>query len=100
MVPAPGTGTNHYDVELGISGQDGVWNNAEQRYLWSAAVADAALHLGPYFEAKGEYINTWVETTDLGHIYPHGWWVQAGYKLAGLDLDFPRDQRRRVGQPL
>ena len=26
------------------------------------AVVDAALHIGPYFEVKGEYINTWVET--------------------------------------
>ncbi|MGO8703126.1 MAG: hypothetical protein ACLQVA_04850 [Candidatus Brocadiia bacterium] len=84
----PWQGHDHYDLELGVSGQDGVWNNANNE-SWAAAVGDAALHLGPYFEAKGEYVNTWVETTDLGHIYPHGWWLQVGYKLAGLDLDLP-----------
>jgi hypothetical protein len=76
----------HYDLELGISGQSGTWNDADNR-LWSAAVADAALHLGPYFEAKGEYIRTWQETDDVGTVRPHGWWLQAGYKLAGLNLD-------------
>jgi hypothetical protein len=84
----PWKGHDHYDLELGVSGQDGVWNNANNE-SWAAAVGDAALHLGPYFEAKGEYVNTWAETSDLGHIYPHGWWAQLGYKLAGLDLDLP-----------
>ena len=46
-------------------------------------------HLSPYFEVKGEYINTWVETDNAGTLQPRGWWVQAGYKLAGLDLDLP-----------
>lgn len=78
----------HYDLELGISGQSGEWDNAGQ-YLWSAAVIDAALHISPYFEAKGEYINSWVQTADVGTIRPNGWWVQAAYKLAGLNLDFP-----------
>jgi hypothetical protein len=78
----------HYDLELGISGQTGEWDNAGQ-YGWSAAVLDAALHISPYFEAKGEYIRTWWETADSGTLHPRGWWVQAGYKLAGLDLDFP-----------
>ena len=61
---------------------------------------DAALHLSPYVEVKGEYINTWVETTDIGHHSPHGWWIQAGYKLAGLNLGPPVDQQPRVGRPL
>jgi hypothetical protein len=78
----------HYDLELGISGQSGEWSDSGNR-LWSAAVLDAALHISPYFEAKGEYINTWVQTDDTGTIRPHGLWVQAGYKLAGLNLDLP-----------
>jgi len=78
----------HYDLELGVSGQAGEWDNAGKR-LWSTAVFDASLHLSPYFETKGEYINTWVETDNLGNIRPWGWWIQTGYKLAGLDLDFP-----------
>ena len=57
--------------------------------LWSAAVVDAAVHVGPYIEVKGEYINTWQQTTDVGTIRPRGWWIQAGYKLAGLNLDMP-----------
>jgi hypothetical protein len=84
----PWKGHDHYDVELGISGQRGVWNNAGN-HLWSAAVLDAALHLGPSFEVKGEIIKTWQQTDDQGTIFPRGGWVQAGYKLAGLDLDFP-----------
>lgn len=78
----------NYDVELGVSGQSGEWDNAGNR-LWSSGVFDAAVHVSPYFEAKGEYIYTWVETDDLGTIRPHGWWIQAGYKLAGLSLDLP-----------
>jgi hypothetical protein len=78
----------HYDLELGVSGQSGQWDDAGQR-LWSAAVFDAALHISPYLEIKGEYINTWVETDDLGTLQPRGWWVQAGYKLAGLNQDLP-----------
>lgn len=78
----------HYDLELGVSGQSGEWDDAGGR-LWSAGVLDAALHVSPYFEVKGEYINSWVQTDDLGTIHPRGWWIQAGYKLAGLNLDFP-----------
>jgi hypothetical protein len=78
----------HYDLELGVSGQSGVWDNAG-KHSWSAGVVDAAIHLSPYFEVKGEYINTWVETDNAGTLQPRGWWVQAGYKLAGLDLDLP-----------
>jgi hypothetical protein len=43
----------HKDLELGVSGQTGVWDDAGQ-YTWSAGVLDAALHLGPNFELKGE----------------------------------------------
>jgi hypothetical protein len=77
----------HYDVELGVSGQTGEWNDLGNH--WSALVLDAAVHVSPYVEVKGEYINTWADTTDLGTIRPNGWWVQAGYKLAGLNLDLP-----------
>ena len=78
----------HYDVELGISGQSGEWDDAG-KHLWSAAVLDAAVHISPYFEIKGEYANTWCGTDDAGTVHPRGLWVQAAYKLAGLDLDFP-----------
>jgi hypothetical protein len=78
----------HYDVELGISGQTGEWDNAGNR-SWSGLVVDGAVHISPYFEVKGEYINTWVETDDMGTIHPQGGWVQAGYKLGGLNLDVP-----------
>jgi hypothetical protein len=78
----------HYDLEVGISGQSGEWDNAG-RHVWSAGVADASLHLGSYFEAKGEYIRAWYGSDDLGNIQPYGWWVQAGYKLAGLNLEAP-----------
>jgi hypothetical protein len=78
----------HYDLELGISGQTGPWDDASS-HQWSAGVFDGALHLGPYIEVKGEYIYTWVETADIGTYQPHGWWLQGGYKLAGLNLDLP-----------
>lgn len=76
----------HYDVELGVSGQSGEWDNAGNRH-WSGLVVDGAVHVSPYFEVKGEYINTWYGTDDMGTIHPQGGWVQAGYKLAGLNLD-------------
>src|SRR5258708_26545657 len=78
----------HYDLEVGLSGQTGEWDDAGQ-HLWSAPVADDSLHLGSSFEVKGEYVNTHYGTDDLGIIRPEGWWVQAGYKLAGLNLNFP-----------
>jgi hypothetical protein len=78
----------HWDAELGVSGQAGTWNDMDNK-LWSASVFDGALHLSPNIEIKGEYIYTWVESTDRGTFIPRGWWVQAGYKLAGLELDFP-----------
>jgi hypothetical protein len=78
----------HYDVELGVSGQSGTWDDAGKQ-LWSATVVDAAVHLSPYFETKGEWIYTWEETDDRGTIAPRGWWVQVGYKLGGLELELP-----------
>lgn len=78
----------HYDLELGISGQSGEWDNFGT-YLWTAGVLDAALHLGPNFEAKGEYIMTQYGSSDLGVNTQQGWWVQAAYKLAGLNLELP-----------
>ncbi len=78
----------HYDLELGLSGQTGEWSDSGNRQ-WSAGVLDAALHLGPNVEVKGEYIHTWVETDDLGKIAPKGWYLQGGYKLAGLNLEMP-----------
>jgi hypothetical protein len=78
----------HYDLELGLSGQSGEWDNAGS-HLWSAGVLDAALHLGPNFEAKGEYIVSRYGSDDLGQIDQHGWYMQAGYKLAGLNFELP-----------
>lgn len=78
----------HYDFELGLSGQSGTWDDADQ-HRWSAGVIDAALHLGSNVEVKGEYIHTWLESADAGTLHPHGWWVQGGYKLTGLNLDVP-----------
>ena len=76
----------HYDAELGISGQSGHWSGS---YLWSAMVVDAAIHIGPDVEVKGEYIKTWEATDNAGTIQPTGWWVQGSYKLAGLNFDAP-----------
>lgn len=78
----------HYDAEFGISGQSGEWDNAGN-HLWSAGVFDAAVHLGANFEAKGEYIVTRYGSDDMGMVRQHGWFVQAGYKLAGLNLELP-----------
>ncbi len=78
----------HYDFEIGLSGQTGYWDDSEQ-HMWSAGVVDAALHLGPAIEVKGEYIHSWYGTDDLGTVGPHGWWIQAGYKLNDLNLDLP-----------
>jgi hypothetical protein len=78
----------HYDLELGLSGQSGEWDDAGQ-HLWSAGVVDASLHLGANFEVKGEYIRSWYGSDDQGVVRPEGWWVMAGYKLAGLNLNWP-----------
>jgi hypothetical protein len=77
----------HYDLELGISGQSGEWDDAGS-HLYTAGVFDAALHLGPSFEAKGEYIISRYGSDD-GPIHQQGWFAQAGYKLAGLNLELP-----------
>ena len=77
-----------YDLEVGISGQSGEWDNTGT-HLWSAGVVDASLHLGPNFEVKGEYIFSRFGSDDFGIIRQEGWFVQAGYKLAGLNLEFP-----------
>ena len=78
----------HYDLELGISGQSGEWDNAGL-HNWSAGVVDASLHLGPFFEAKGEFIKTGYGSDDIGNVRTEGWWAQVGYKLAGLNLEWP-----------
>ncbi len=78
----------HYDFELGLSGQTGTWDDADQ-HRWSAGVVDAALHLGPNVEFKGEYIYSWLDTQDAGSLHPHGWWIQGSYRLAGLNFDLP-----------
>jgi len=78
----------HYDLEVGLSGQSGEWDDAGQ-HLWSAAVIDASLHLGSSLELKGEYIHSWYGSQDFGQVRPEGWWVQGGYKVAGLNLDLP-----------
>jgi hypothetical protein len=77
-----------YDLEVGLSGMSSPWDNAGRRQ-YTAGVVDLALHLGTSVEVKGEYVNTWVGTDDAGTITPHGWWVQAGYKFAGLNLSLP-----------
>ena len=78
----------HYDLEVGISGMAGEWDDAGN-HLWVGGVVDAALHLGPNFEAKGEYIATKYGSDDLGDISQNGWFAQVGYKLAGLNMDMP-----------
>ena len=87
-----------YDVEIGVSGMSSAWDNPG-RQQYSAAVADWSVHVGPYIEVKGEYMNTWVGTNDHGTIDPDGWWIQAGYKLGGLKLDVPYlDKLELVGR--
>jgi hypothetical protein len=76
----------HYDVELGLSGQSGEWDDAG-KYLWSAGVVDAAVHLGPNFQINGEYIQTGYGS-DQGFVRQNGGFVQSGYKLAGLNQEF------------
>lgn len=76
------------DVELGVSGQSGPWS-ADGNQLYSVVAVDAAVHLGPYVECRGEYMNTWQETADQGTLEAGGWWAQVAYELAGLNLDWP-----------
>ena len=78
----------HYDLELGVAGQSGQWDDAGH-HSWSGVVLDGSLHLGSYFETRGEFINTWYGSDDLGNIHPQGWWIQSGYKFAGLNLELP-----------
>ena len=56
----------HYDLELGFSGQTGPWNSSGNQ-LWSAVVGDALLHISPYFEVRGEYIDSMVADQRHGH---------------------------------
>ncbi|HWX17184.1 MAG TPA: hypothetical protein VNY07_11395 [Chthoniobacterales bacterium] len=87
-----------YDLEVGVSGMSSPWDNAGKR-RYNALVTDWALHVGPSVEVKGEYMNTWVGTDNAGTITPHGWWLQAGYKLAGLKLNVPYlDKLELVGR--
>jgi hypothetical protein len=78
----------HNDLEVGLSGMSGEWDDAGT-HIWSAGVLDAALHLGPNFEAKGEYIISRFGSDDLGQVRQQGWYTQVGYKLAGLNLELP-----------
>jgi hypothetical protein len=77
-----------YDLEVGISGALSQWDDVGS-HLWMAGVLDASLHLGPNVEVKGEYIASRYGSDDLGVINQYGWWLQAGYKLAGLNLEWP-----------
>jgi len=78
----------HYDVELGLSGQTGAWDSAGKE-TWNAGVIDAAIHVSPYFETKGEYIYTRTGTADLGTIDSSGWWLQSGFKMSYFNWDLP-----------
>jgi hypothetical protein len=78
----------HYDLELGVSGQSGQWDDAGI-HQWTSGVLDASLHLGPSFEAKGEYVKSRYGSDDLGLVRQEGWYAQVGYKLASLNLDLP-----------
>ena len=78
----------HYDFELGLSAQVGQWDNAGS-HLWSAGVLDATMHLGAYFEARGEYILSQYGSDNQGMVRQQGIWAQAAYKLAGLDMELP-----------
>ena len=87
-----------YDLEVGVSGMSSPWDNKSRR-RYNALVADWALHVGPYVEIKGEYMNTWVGTDNAGTIDPDGWWIQVGYKLSGLKLNVPYlDKLELVGR--
>ena len=80
----------HWDMEVGVSAQSGEWDNAGH-HMWTGAALDASVHLGSFFEARGEYINSWYGSDDAGRVHPEGWWIQSGYKLAGLGIEsFPR----------
>ena len=86
FVPCPSRPNN--DFEIGLSGMSGTWDTKDN-LLYSALVLDAALHLGPYFELRGEYLRSWQERLKQSGLDRDGWWAQAAYKLSGLDVDFP-----------
>ena len=70
-------GPPHYDLELGISGMSGEWDDAA-KHAWTGGAIDASLHLGPYFEAKGEYVRAQYGSDignefDLGRSGRGGW---------------------------
>ena len=78
----------HQDIEVGVSGQTGPWSKDGERN-WSVVAVDAALHLNESTEFRGEYMQTRQDTDTEGTLDRDGWWAQAAYKLAGLDLDLP-----------
>ncbi len=78
----------HYDVELGVSGMAGQWDNTINSHMWAAGVLDAALDLGINFKFTGEYIMTQYGS-DAGEVTQQGWFAQASYRLAGLNLELP-----------
>jgi len=79
----------HDDFELGVSGETGPYS-ADGKQFWSVFAVDAALHLSPNFEARGEFIQTWQDNTGgMPTTDRTGWWAQGAYKLAGLNLDWP-----------
>jgi hypothetical protein len=78
----------HDDIELGVSGQTGPYS-PDGKQSFSVFAVDAALHLSQNFEARGEFIQTWQENTGLPTTDREGWWTQAAYKLAGLNLEWP-----------
>lgn len=78
----------HDDLEIGVSGETGPYS-ADGKQLWSVFAVDAALHLTANFELRGEFLQTWQDTTGLPTTDRNGWWGQAAYKLAGLNLDWP-----------
>jgi hypothetical protein len=78
----------HDDIEVGVSGQTGPYS-PDGKQSFSVFAVDAALHLSPNFEARGEFIQTWQDNTGLTTTESEGWWAQAAYKLAGLNLEWP-----------
>lgn len=78
----------HYDLELGLSAFTSEWD-AAGAHQWTGGVVDASLHLGANFELKGEYARSQYGSDDQGMIRQDGFYLQAGYKLAGLNLDLP-----------
>jgi hypothetical protein len=78
----------NHDVEIGVSGQTGTYD-VDNKLLWSVLALDGALHMTPNFEARGEFLQTWQDTTQSGSVQRKGWWGQLAYKATGLNLDWP-----------